>query len=152
MNDMTNSPICERAPDLMAFLYHEMNEGETREFELHLQQCGSCREELGSFGVVRESITEWRDEALSGFVSTPPVTKKSAVAALRQFFDLSPLWLKVATGFAVIALCVLAASLFVVTSRKENTANDLYTQQQVDRLIADALAKDFRGCCLYNLV
>lgn len=140
MNDMKNSPVCERAPDLMAFLYHEMNEGETREFELHLQQCGSCREELASFGLVRESITEWRDEALAGFVSTPPVTKKSAVAALRQFFDLSPLWLKAATGFAVIAFCVLAASLFVVTSRKENTANDLYTQQQVDRLIADALA------------
>ena len=75
MNDMTNSPVCERAPDLMAFLYHEMNEGETREFELHLQQCGNCREELASFGMVRESITEWRNEALSGFVSTPPVTK-----------------------------------------------------------------------------
>jgi len=144
MNDMTNSPVCERAPDLMAFLYHEMNEGETREFELHLQQCGSCREELGSFGLVRESITEWRDEALAGFVSAPLAAKapaKSALAALRQFFDLSPLWLKAATGFAVIAFCVLAGLLFIVTSRTENTTNKLYTQQQVDGLIADALAK-----------
>lgn len=136
MNDMTDSPICERAPDLMAFLYHEMNEGETREFELHLQQCGSCREELASFGVVRESIAEWRDEALSGFVSTPHVAKKSALAALRQFFDLSPLWLKAATGFAVIAFCVLVAALFV--NQPDNNA--VYTQQDVDRLVKEALA------------
>ncbi|HEU4714832.1 MAG TPA: zf-HC2 domain-containing protein [Pyrinomonadaceae bacterium] len=136
MNDMTDSPICERAPDLMAFLYHEMNEGETREFELHLQQCGSCREELASFGVVRESIAEWRDEALAGFVATPHVAKKSAFAALRQFFDLSPLWLKAATGFAVIAFCVLAAALFV--NQPDNNA--VYTQQDVDRLVKEALA------------
>ena len=139
MNDMTNSPVCERAPDLMAFLYHEMNEGETREFELHLQQCGNCREELASFGVVRESITEWRDEALAGFVSTPLVRRKSAFAALRQFFDLSPLWLKAATGFAVIAFCVLAGLLFVNT-RKEPVNNAVYTQQDVDRLVKEALA------------
>ncbi|HEU4770039.1 MAG TPA: zf-HC2 domain-containing protein [Pyrinomonadaceae bacterium] len=141
---MNDTNVCERAPDLMAFLYHEMNERETREFELHLQQCGSCREELSSFGMVRESITAWRDEALSGFVSTPaPLpAKKSALAALRQFFDLSPLWLKAATGFAVLAFCVLAAALFVVTSRKENSSNHaVYTQQQVDRLVADALAQ-----------
>lgn len=136
MNDMTHSPICERAPDLMAFLYQEMNDGETREFELHLQECESCREELASFGVVRESLTEWRDEALSGFVSTPPVKKKSAFAALRQFFDLSPLWLKAATGFAVIAFCVLAGLLFV--NEPDNHA--VYTQQDVDRLVKEALA------------
>src|SRR5690348_14925612 len=136
MNEMTHSPICERAPDLMAFLYHEMNDGETREFELHLQECGSCREEFASFGVVRESIAEWRDEALAGFVSTPPVKKKSALAALRQFFDLSPLWLKAATGFAVIAFCVLAGLLFV--NEPDNHA--VYTQQDVDRLVKEALA------------
>lgn len=134
MNETTN--VCERAPDLMAFLYHEMNESETRVFELHLRDCGNCREELASFGVVRESIGEWRDEALSGFISTPIPAKKSALTALRQFFDLSPLWLKGATGFAVVAFCVLAVALFVA---KKN--DGVYTQQQVDRLIADALAK-----------
>ena len=134
MNETTN--VCERAPDLMAFLYHEMNESETRGFELHLRECGNCREELAALGVVRESIGEWRDEALSGFVSTPIPAKKSALTALRQFFDLSPLWLKAATGFAVVAFCVLAVALFVA---RKNEA--VYTQQEVDRLIADALAK-----------
>jgi len=142
MNDTTNSAVCERAPDLMAFLYQEMNDSETREFQLHLQQCAGCREELRSFGAVRESITEWRDEALAGFVSAPLVAKapaKSAFAAFRQFFDLSPLWLKAATGFAVIAFCVLAGLLFV-NVRKESGNTAVYTQQDVDRLVNEALA------------
>ena len=145
MNETTN--VCERAPDLMAYLYHEMNDSETRGFELHLRDCANCREELSAFGVVRESIGEWRDEALAGFVSTPIPAKKSALSALRQFFDLSPLWLKAATGFAVLAFCVLALTLFVVSSRQDKgttitAKNDaVYTQQDVDRMIADALAK-----------
>ncbi len=110
MNESQNSPGCERASDLIAFLYGEADEHESRDFQLHLRHCSSCREEVASFGVVRESITAWRDEALAGFVSTPVVTQpqtKSALAALRQFFDLSPLWLKGATAFAAATFCVL---------------------------------------------
>ena len=144
MNEITDSPVCERAEDLVAFLYREMDDGETRAFELHLRDCANCRDELASFGVVRESILAWRDEALSGFVSTPLPAKKSALAALRQFFDLSPLWLKAATGFAVVTFCVLLGWV-VVDNKKEpavavNTGAT-YTQQEVDRLIADAIAK-----------
>src|SRR6185436_3092678 len=109
MNERQNSPSCERSPDLIAFLYGEADERETRDFQLHLQRCRTCREEVASFGVVRESITEYRDEALAGFVSTPvaqPKTK-SAIAALRQFFVLSPLWLKGATALAAVTFCVL---------------------------------------------
>jgi putative zinc finger protein len=139
--------ICERAPDLMAFLYHEMDQHETREFRLHLQQCSHCREEAASLGVVRESITAWRDEALAGFVSTPLLTRsrKSAIAALRQFFDLSPLWLKGATAFAMLAFFVLAALAVVKlqTSKVPAVANAdaKYTEQDVDRLVKEALAK-----------
>ena len=138
--------ICERATDLIAFLYHELDERETREFRLHLQQCGQCREEAASFGVVRESITAWRDEALAGFVSTPvtPKPRKSAIAALRQFFDLSPLWLKGATAFAMVAFFVLAALAVVKlqTSKAPTVATDTkYTEQDVNRLVKEALAK-----------
>lgn len=144
MNDMANSPACERTSDLMAFLYNEMNEGETREFELHLRACSNCREEAASFGLVRESIVAWRDEALAGFVSTPVPVRKSAIAALRQFFDLSPLWLKGAAAFAVLTFCLPAGLLFV-NFNKENTvavnADAVYTQQDVDRLVNEALAK-----------
>src|ERR1041385_3609427 len=88
MNERQNSPTCERESDLIAFLYGEADERETRDFQLHLQQCSSCRDEVASLGVVRESITAWRDEALAGFIATPAAQpqKKSALTALRQFF------------------------------------------------------------------
>lgn len=150
MKETMNSPTCERAPDLMAFLYHEMDEREKREFQLHLQQCSQCREEVTSFGAVRESITAWRDEALAGFVSTPVRTKakKSALVALRQFFDLSPLWLKGATAFALVAFCVLAGlavfklrpnSLPLTSSAGNSGAK--YTEQDVNRIVKEALAR-----------
>ena len=137
---------CERAPDLMAFLYHEMDERESREFRLHLQQCGSCRQEITSFGIVRESIGAWRDEALAGFVSTPVTTtpRRSALAALRQFFDLSPLWLKGATAFAMLAFFVLVG-LVVMKLQPKNmpviSTNAKYTEQDVERILKEALAQ-----------
>lgn len=154
MDATNNSLNCERAPDLIAFLYNETNESETRDFELHLKECHACRAEVASFGLVRESITAWRDEALSGFVSTPVATTpqgKSALAAFRQFFDLSPLWLKAATAFSVIAFCALV----VLVTLKPNTtergtagqipanpkSETLYTRHDVDRLVKEALAK-----------
>jgi len=148
---MNHSPTCERASDLIAFLYDEASESEVREFQAHLQECSSCHEEVAAFGLVRESITAWRDEALSGFVSTPVPSvarKKSAMAALREFFDLSPLWLKGATGFAVLAFCALTAiAIFKaqpiiknVSSTQQN-ADLIYTKQDVDRMVKEALAK-----------
>ena len=149
MNETQNSPTCERASDLIAFLYGEADEREARDFQLHLQQCTSCRDEVASFGVVRESITEWRDEALAGFVSSPVAAqpqKKSALAALRQFFNLSPLWLKGATAFAGVALCVLAGLVVFrssndhVSSTKTNSAA-VYTEDDVNRMVDEALAR-----------
>ena len=144
MNE-TNSPACERGSDLIAFLYNETDDRETRDFELHLQQCSICREEVAAFGSVRESITAWRDEALSGFVATTPVRKKSALAALRQFFELSPLWLKGATAFALLAFCVLAALAIVrlkTTAPTLTAANPaaVYTEEDVNRRVKEALA------------
>lgn len=148
---MKETPDCERASDLIAFLYNEADEHERRDFQLHLNECSTCREEVASFGVVRESITAWRDEALAGFVSQPVTTKsnrKSALAALRQFFDLSPLWLKAATAFAVVVFGVLAAMAFVNLQRDKvqvssttTTPEATYTQQEVDHLIQQAHLK-----------
>jgi hypothetical protein len=148
MNERQNSPGCERAPDLIAFLYGEADEHEAHDFQLHLQQCSSCREEAASFGVVRESITAYRDEALAGFVSTPLAAQpktKSALAALRQFFDLSPLWLKGATALAAVTFCVLAGFAIFRSNNPQVTStnvnpNAVYSEQDVDRKIKEALA------------
>lgn len=143
---MNERPGCERASDLIAFLYGEADERESRDFQLHLQQCSSCRDEVASLGVVRESITAWRDEALAGFVSTPVAAQpktKSALAALRQFFDLSPLWLKGATAFAAITFCVLAGLVLFRSNDGPVTSSNgaVYTAQDVDRIVKEALAQ-----------
>ena len=143
---MKNLSTCERASDLIAFVYNEANESERRDFEQHLQRCSNCREEAASFGLVRESIRDWRDEALSGFVAAPFTSKKSALAALRQFFDLSPLWLKGATAFAGLVFCVLAALAIVRMNPAEPTLTvvnpgAVYTEQDVNRIVKEALAR-----------
>ncbi|HET6976380.1 MAG TPA: zf-HC2 domain-containing protein [Pyrinomonadaceae bacterium] len=149
MKDRELSPTCERAADLIAFIYDEVSEREAQDFKLHLRECGSCREEASAFGVVRESIITWRDEALAGFVATPVATKthkKSALAALRQFFDLSPLWLKGATAFALLAFCLLVG-IVIFRSRErggeltQQNPNAVYTQQDVNRMINEAVSK-----------
>jgi hypothetical protein len=147
MKERDHSPSCERASDLIAFIYNEVSEREAQDFQLHLRECSSCREEAASFGVVRESIITWRDEALAGFVSTPvatPANRKSAFAALRQFFDLSPLWLKGATAFGVVMFCLLAG-IVIFRSREVHITNQnpdaIYTPQDVDRMVKEALAK-----------
>jgi Putative zinc-finger len=149
MKERDDSPTCERTSDLIAFLYNEADEREAQDFQLHLRECSSCREEAASFGVVRESIHIWRDEALAGFVSTPVATRtnsKSALAALRQFFDLSPLWLKGATAFALLTFCLLVG-LVIFRNRErqvvvtQQNPNAIYTKQDVDRMVNEALAK-----------
>jgi anti-sigma factor RsiW len=148
MNETVKTGSCERRNDLVSFLYGEAEEHEARDFERHLQSCRECQTESKSFGFVRESIAGWKDEALAGFVSpqiVTPVRQKSALAALREFFDLSPLWLKGAVGFAAMLLCVLAVALVmakrqpepVPTVAQQNDAK--YTEQQLQDSIQKAL-------------
>ncbi len=149
MKERDHSPTCERASDLIAFIYNEADEREAQDFQLHLRDCSICREEAASFGVVRESITTWRDEALAGFVSTPVATttnRKSALAALRQFFDLSPLWLQSATAIAICLFCLLFG-VFIFRSPQRHVQmtnpnpNAIYTQEDINRMVNEALAK-----------
>jgi hypothetical protein len=145
-----NSLDCERAGDLISVLYGEADEHAQREFQLHLQQCETCRTEFGAFEQVREAIGEWRDEALSVFVSSPVVAappRKSAVAALRQFFTLSPLWMKGAVGFAAVVFCVLAVlafgrspSIHQVAPLAQVKPDAIYTKDDVKRAVDEALA------------
>ncbi len=146
--EMDNCPVCERTSELVTVLYGEATEREKRDFELHAKQCAACRAEFSAFGQVRESIRDWRDEALAGFVAspvTPAPSRKSAVVALRQFFDLSPLWMKGAVGFAALAFCALAVFAVMRTEPNYSTAvnpNAVYTKEDVDRAVQIALAEE----------
>jgi hypothetical protein len=152
MANINERPACHRAEDLVTYLYGEASERDTKDFAGHLQQCEACRSELGVFQQVHDSILVWRNEALGAsfspaaasvetldshrFVQHEP--KLTALAALREFFSVSPLWLRAATGFAALFLCVLGAlgisrswNQPTQTARNDNDAK--YSQQQLDQ-------------------
>lgn len=146
-----NAPNCKRESDLIGFLYGEMDEAEAPEFERHLHQCANCSAELAGFKSVRESVVAWRDESLSfapAALTNQPVPtaerKPSAIAALREFFNLSPLWMKGAVAFATLALCLLAglAVVRLQTQARPAVVNKSYTQEQVDRMIAERVQEE----------
>ena len=146
MSEMKNTTPCDREHDLVSFLYGEANEKEAREFERHVHECATCEAEVGSFRQVRESIGAWKEEALGVFVSPEvirPVQKKSASAALREFFNLSPLWMKGAVAFATLVFCSLVVLTVYRSSTPKNptavAASGKYSQAEVDKFVKDAL-------------
>lgn len=120
---------CERTQDFVTYLYGEATPGESKAFRQHLANCAVCRDELAAFGGVRAAVGEWRAEALSTVPSfdisealTPvagsrraPERKRSASAALREFFSLSPLWLQAGALAAALVVCALAVLTFART-------------------------------------
>jgi Putative zinc-finger len=142
MNEKSNATVlnngasargCERADELVAYLYGEATPEEAKAFRTHLNACAVCREELAAFGAVREAVGVWRAEALStvplldiadelspaaSSLHAPkrtPERRRSAVAALREFFSLSPLWLRAGALASVLVVCALAALTFART-------------------------------------
>jgi hypothetical protein len=108
MNE-TNAPNCERRDELLEFLYGELADSEAKRFQSHLRECTACSEELNDFSGVRQSVIAWRHETLGAIPTSSTVLhdKRSALAALRAFFDFSPLWLKGAVGVAAMLFVVL---------------------------------------------
>jgi hypothetical protein len=149
MNDTGNKETCGRGNELISVLYGEATEREAVDFQQHAQICATCKAEMASFGQLRESIDAWRFEALSGF-ATPQVAvseqfqrNKSALAALREFFDLSPLWLKGATAFASLLFVVLAVLAFARLKTPEppitNVNRAIYTKEEMNQIVQKAL-------------
>ncbi len=163
MSDMNERPVCHRAEDLVTYLYGEASEVEAEDFALHLQQCDSCRSEFGVFRQVHDSMLLWRNEAL-GSAFNPAIVpvdstvesaqfvrherKLTALEALREFFSVSPLWLRAATAFAALLLCALGLLTVsrlwnqpVQFARSEPTkvtdpnTEPKYSQQDVDKAV-----------------
>jgi hypothetical protein len=124
MQNINERPVCHRAEDLVTYLYDEATADEARDFCAHMQQCDACRAEFTVFHQVHDSIVTWRNEAIGSVVQAPQSVsaasavastdqfvrhqrKLSALAALREFFSVSPLWLRGATAFAGLLLCAL---------------------------------------------
>ena len=157
MKDTLNNSTCDRQDDLISFLY---GEADSNDFKQHLQVCKSCQNEFDSLGGVRESIALWKTEAFSAprvEIATVPARRRSAVAALREFFALSPLWMKGAVGFAALVFCAMAI-LLVNRTRPvpppiSNANSATYTEEQMRAAVAKALdtqAKEFAATTAAN--
>ena len=142
MKDTLNNSTCDRQDDLISFLY---GEADANDFKQHLQVCQSCQHEFDSLGEVRESIALWKTEAFSAprvEIAPAPVRRRSAVAALREFFALSPLWMKGAVSFAALVFCAMAILLVNRTSPASPpipSASARYTEQEMRAAVAKAL-------------
>ena len=152
-------PICHRAEDLVAYLYNEASETDAQDFADHAEQCDACRSELAVFRQVHESILLWRNEALGTFSPVSEAAdlaratssvklvqyerKLSALQALREFFSVSPLWLRGATAFAALLLCALALVVISRSSRRPaqvaNNDEKVYTKTQFEAAVDKAV-------------
>ena len=145
-----NAPNCERENDLIAFLYGELNDSEARTFQGHMRDCASCNAELAAFRDIRESVVAWRNESLGGVISFPIAEsvvlrtdreEPSALAALREFFILSPLWMKGAIAFASVLFCLFAVLAIARLRDKPpvttatNQGNNVNSQQDFNALV-----------------
>ena len=153
-----NNLGCGRKDELISFLYEELNADEKLNFVQHTQTCSECRAELSSFMEIRSDVVAWRDATLGALtpvnaqtiLNTTPKRKPSAMAALREFFNLSPLWMKGAVAFASLLFCVLA--ILVVTRRttpeqvvlrstpNNSAASPAETSNPVERQVKDQVA------------
>jgi anti-sigma factor RsiW len=150
MKEKVDGPGCGRENDLIAFLYGELDSRESTVFRSHMQECHGCAAELAEFSSIRESVVAWRNEALVGVtspsfqaspVSRADVTKPGALAALREFFNLSPLWMKGAVVFASLLFC-LFAGLAVARLREtpatpvaKNSGARTYSQEELNAAV-----------------
>jgi hypothetical protein len=133
---MTDINKCERAEELVGFLYGEATAAERRSFEQHLTACAACQEELTAFRELRGAVREWRAEVVEREPAIPlaailpefarngrpaqtaattaaAVPHRSAWAALREFFSLTPAWARAGLVAASLLVCALAALAIV---------------------------------------
>jgi hypothetical protein len=160
MQETNGTQICARSEDLVNYLYGEATRDEAKAFEAHMGICTSCRAELSTFGNVREAMGEWRQQALGSFASSTAIEasagqspdpaanhkrRSSAMAALREFFTLSPVWMRAATATAALIFCALAVIAVAYFKQRpqavivEKTIKSGYSEKEVEERIAKAI-------------
>ena len=151
MNHIEENASCERRDELISVLYGEATENERAQFQQHMQTCATCQTEMRGFGEVRGSIGAWKLEALAAMdqsavtIPTHAPKARSARRAIREFFDLSPLWLKGATAFATLLFCLFAAMAVVRFNQPPTTIESTakrdarYTEEEKNEIVRKAL-------------
>lgn len=153
--DRFNAPEdCGCKEDLVAYLYDEANSTERASFERHLDDCGSCRNELTAFGRVRDELSAWQ----VGFAPRAEVVlQRSKLDLLRELIGMFPTWVRgaaligTALAMLLVALSIAGASVrvkdgdFAVSFGKAadvETAAAAVSSQEIEKLIQNAVAKE----------
>ena len=128
LNNGHHNPSCAFAEQIVSYLYGETNNKEKAAFDVHLNSCSTCTDELAGFSFVRSSIVEWKNEEFLN-LETPSIKipypiavsteKQSWLAELRKLFTFSPMW---ATAFAAVIICVGLILLAVNFSNNNDVA------------------------------
>jgi len=152
-----NNQSCAREHELIGFVYGELDEVERLAFQHHLNECGSCSAELSGFSDVRASVVAWRNESLGSIglsanavpLLTPLTRRKhSAIAAVREFMNLSPVWMKGAVAFAAVVFCVLAVLAVARLRDKQpvvvvpDPTQSIYSRQQIDAIVKQRVQEE----------
>lgn len=127
---------CEFAPEIVDFLYGEMSNDQKNAFNLHLNKCSACADEIEDFSHIRFSIQDWKAAEFAN-LSTPKIkipyqtvsvktfeTVKTAswFDSIRNYLTLSPI---MSGALAVVLLAVLFGFgvLFFNNSEKQFVAD-----------------------------
>jgi len=54
-----DNAMCDQREQLIGYLYDECTSDERRVVEAHLQECSTCRDEVGVLGAVRQDLLAW---------------------------------------------------------------------------------------------
>ena len=156
MRESISNTVCARAEDLVTYLYGEATENQSLDFERHIKQCVLCSTELATFGDIRGAVGEWRQQVLGSLpahsyeasAAVAPARGRSAIAALREFFTLSPVWMRAATAMAVLAFFALATIAVAFVLQRPQTVivatpgKTGYTEEELSARIDEALQRE----------
>jgi hypothetical protein len=124
---------CGYAEELVSYLYGEAGAAESAVFEVHLEKCVACADELEAFSGARFSIGDWKakefDSLATPVIEIPyekparTIETESAsggwLNGLRGLFSLTPGWSLATASLAILAICV-GIVLFALNARKGN--------------------------------
>ncbi len=163
-----NSPQnfdCEFAPEVVDFLYGEMNGDRKNSFGLHLSECSNCAAEVEDFSGLRFSIQDWKIAEFDK-IPTPEISIPYEIAAitdlkpeksvswfdvLKNYLTISPVMSGTAAvlvlaflfGFGFFALKDNEKTLTAETNVKPKSKdkNEVVTQKTDETEIAETIPK-----------
>jgi len=128
--------ICEEkfGPELLSYMYGELDGRRSADFESHLQLCDACTAELANVADARLGVIEWRREDFEP-LATPVIVlpaieqvaavQKGGIAAVIESIKNLPAW--ASAGMALAPAAVLFGVFYFGYFNVPTTRNDVAT-------------------------